>query len=193
VERRDRRPAGGEPAHSQDPCQPGHDQARRARPGPAGGDRLRARPGEAALTGQAGWPVRSVAGPAGRRAGRAPGRLIGPGPWGQRAPRTAPGKVGVWTSAHPSWVWPDWAWFDVVGPADGPGLPPDPHGLRDEVMAATPGRVATKYPPVTPSASIRCPFALGTIAAELDRRAPHLAVGVPRRGKCPPWPPCAPN
>jgi len=128
-----------------------------------------------------GGGVRSVAGPAGRRAGRAPGRLIGPGPWGQLATRTVTRKVWVWTSAHSSLVWSDLAWFDVVGAADGPGLPPDPHGLRDEVMAATPGRVATKYPPVTPSASIRCPFALGTMAAELDLRAAHLAVGVPRR------------
>jgi hypothetical protein len=55
------------------------------------------------------------------------------------------------------------------------------HGLRDEVMAATPGWAATKYPPVTPRASARRPFALGTSTAELDFRGAHLAVGVPLR------------
>ena len=54
-----------------------------------------------------------------------------------------------------------------------------PHGLRVEVMAATPGWAATKYPPVTPSASARCPFAAGTMAAELDFRASHLSEACP--------------
>jgi hypothetical protein len=72
-------------------------------------------------------------------------------------------------------------WLDVVGAVGGFGVTRGLHGLRDEVMAATPGRAATKYPPVTPSASARCPFALGTTAAELDFRAAHLTARVPLR------------
>jgi hypothetical protein len=85
-------------------------------------------------------------------------------------------------------VWSDLDWFDVVGAVGGGGLGADPHGFRDEVMAATPGLAATKYPPVTPSATIRCPFALGTMAAELDLSAAHLAVGVPLRKMSTPVP-----
>jgi DNA-binding NarL/FixJ family response regulator len=44
VERRDRGPAGDQPGHRQDPRQPHHGQARRARPGAAGGLRVRGRP-----------------------------------------------------------------------------------------------------------------------------------------------------
>ena len=72
-------------------------------------------------------------------------------------------------------------WFDVVGPVGGVGVAWGPHGLRDDVMAAAPGRAATKYPPVTPSASMRCPFARDTMAAELDFSAVHLTAAVPRR------------
>ena len=44
-QRRDRRPAGGQPGHRPDPRQPGHGQARRPGPRAAGGDRLPVRPG----------------------------------------------------------------------------------------------------------------------------------------------------
>ena len=76
------------------------------------------------------------------------------------------------------WVIPHLRGFELVGPV---GVTWGPHGLRVEVMAATPGWAATKYPPVTPSASARCPFAFGIMAAELDFRASHLSIGVPLR------------
>jgi CheY-like chemotaxis protein len=61
VQRRDRRHAGGQPADRQDSRQPGHDQARRAGPGPARRDRLRQRPGRAGEP--AGPLIRPPAGP----------------------------------------------------------------------------------------------------------------------------------
>lgn len=45
LQRRDRRAPRGQPAHREDPRQPGHGQAGRPRPGPAGRHRLRIRAG----------------------------------------------------------------------------------------------------------------------------------------------------
>jgi hypothetical protein len=42
------------------------------------------------------------------------------------------------------WVIPHFRWLDVVGPV---GVAMGAHGLRVEVMSATPGWAATKYPP----------------------------------------------
>ncbi len=49
VQRRHRRAPGAQPGDGEDPRQPGHDEARRARPGPAGRVRLRVRPGPSRL------------------------------------------------------------------------------------------------------------------------------------------------
>src|SRR6185437_11348783 len=130
-------------------------------------DRLRTRPGRAG------------------RAGREPGRLGPARPAGQPSARSADqhvsrsaGQPATRTVTLKVWVIPHLRGFDEVGPV---GVTCGPHGLRVEVMAATPGWAATKAPPVTPSASARCPFAVGAMAAELDLRASHLRCGVPLR------------
>src|SRR5215472_6020352 len=62
-----------------------------------------------------------------------------------------------------------------------PGGTPGPQAGRPEVMTATPGWVATKDAPVTPSASISSPLACGARMAGLAWMGAHLRAAVPFR------------